>query len=69
MKENRTAEALELMRNNPGMTVYAAAKQVGISATTLYAGKARAERNAGKVQCPCCGTMVEPGKISREVLK
>ena len=69
MKENLTAKALELMRNNPEMTVYAAAKAVGIKPTTLYAGKLRAESRGDRVACPCCGSMVEPGKINREVLK
>jgi hypothetical protein len=67
MKENKTAKALKLMEADPDMTVYAAAKAVGITPTTLYAGKMRA--NKTKVTCPCCGGLVEPSKINREVLK
>lgn len=63
MKENKTAKALELMRQDPTLTVYGAAKACGISPTTLYAGKRRAEASEGLATCPCCGSKVDRSKI------
>ena len=55
MKRNRTKEALDLMKKNPEMTVYAAAKEVGMTPTSLYAGKRRAEIAEKVERCQCCG--------------
>lgn len=66
---SRTEQALKLIEE--GITPYAAAKQIGITPTTVYAAKRRQEaaRAAGKVSCPCCGTTVPDSQIDRSVLK
>lgn len=68
MTQNKTAAALELMRKNPGMTVYAAARKVGIAPTTLYAGKARAERLKAMTRCPCCDSPVTSFAVPESIL-
>ena len=66
---SKTDEALKLVEE--GLTPYAAAKQVGITPTTVYVAMRRIEaaRAAGKVPCPCCGTVVPGDQINRQVLK
>lgn len=67
---SRTEQALKLIEEER-LTPYAAAKQVGITPTTVYAAMRRQEaaRAAGKVSCPCCGTTVPTNQIDRSVLK
>lgn len=50
----KTEQALALMRENPSMTAYAAAKAVGMSQSVLTrAIKARNDKT--KKRCPVCG--------------
>lgn len=64
---SKTQEALALV--NQGMTAFAAAKQVGLSANTLYVALKRQREKQGIEACPCCGTLVPAEKIKRNVLK
>lgn len=65
---SKTQDALRLMRDK-GMTPYAAAKEVGITPTTLYAAIKREEAKGVMTACPCCGSIVGSEKINRDVLK
>lgn len=58
MEMTRTDKALRLVAQ--GYTPYAAARQVGISTTTVYVA---IKRRAGKVMCPCCGSLVDAAAI------
>lgn len=64
---SKTQEALALV--NQGMTPFAAAKQVGLSANTLYVALKKQRERQGVEACPCCGTLVPGEKINREVMK
>ncbi|WP_205203101.1 hypothetical protein [Azonexus hydrophilus] len=64
---SRTQQALALWR--AGYTPYAAAKEVGLSPTALYAAIKREEAKGNMASCPCCGSVVPAEKINREVLK
>lgn len=65
---SKTQDALRLMREK-GLTPYAAAKEVGITPTTLYAAIRREEAKGAMEACPCCGSMVPTERINRAVLK
>lgn len=65
---SKTQEALKLMREK-GLTPYAAAKDAGITPTTLYAAIRREEAKGTMSACPCCGSVVPTAKIDRTVLK
>lgn len=67
--KSKTKQALDLV--DSGMTAYAAAEQVGITEQAVYAAKRRREKAkaAGKVPCPCCGTMVDAARLDRSVPK
>lgn len=67
-KMSKTQDALKLMREK-GLTPYAAAKEAGITPTTLYAAIRREEAKGTMSACPCCGSMVPTAKINRGVLK
>ena len=56
MKTTKTKKALDFLAAHPGKTVYAAAKHIGVSASTLY--RALAARK-GKVVCPTCGHTIK----------
>lgn len=62
---SRTEDAVKYV--DGGMTPYAAAKLCGISPTTVYVALKRREANkaAGKVPCPCCGTMVDAARLAQ----
>ena len=66
---SKTEQALKLIEQ--GMTPYAAAKEIGITPTTVYNAMKRQEaaKAAGKVPCPCCGSTVPASQIDRSVLK
>ena len=64
---SRTQQALALWR--AGHTPYAAAKEVGLSPTALYAAIKREEAKSEKEACPCCGSLVPAEKINQDVLK
>lgn len=64
---SKTQEALALV--NQGMTPFAAAKQVGLSANTLYVALKRQREKQGIEACPCCGSLVPAEKINQDVLK
>jgi hypothetical protein len=67
MAKSRTQQALELMKENPEMTAFAAAAQVGIGNAAVYQAL---RRTAGKVMCPCCNQIVREGfEINTAVLK
>ena len=56
MKEpSKTQQALALLKAQPDMTPYQAAKQVGISSSTLYKALGREK---GRARCPTCGQLV-----------
>jgi hypothetical protein len=65
---SKTQEAIRLMREK-GITPYAAAKEVGITPTTLYTGLKREEAKGTMKPCPCCGSVVPVDKINTAVLK
>ena len=54
---SKTDEALRLIAEE-GLTPYAAAKQAGITPTTVYVAL---QRRKGKQLCPCCGQVVREG--------
>ncbi len=68
LEMSKTQDALRLIREK-GMTPYAAAKEAGITPTTLYAAIKREEAKGVLAACPCCGTLVPAEKINRDVLK
>lgn len=68
LEMSKTQEALRLLREK-GLTPYAAAKEVGITPTTLYTAIKREEAKGAMAACPCCGSMVSAEKINRRVLK
>lgn len=68
MEMSKTQDALRLMREK-GLTPYAAAKEAGITPTTLYAAIKREGLKQEIEPCPCCGTPVPREKINRAVLK
>ncbi|MFZ3017127.1 MAG: hypothetical protein WA056_01570 [Gallionella sp.] len=65
---SKTQDALRMMREK-GLTPYAAAKEAGITPTTLYAAIRREEAKGAMEACPCCGSLVQADKINRAVLK
>lgn len=65
---SKTQDALKLMREK-GLTPYAAAKEAGITPTTLYAAIKREEAKGALATCPCCGSVVPAEKIDRNVLR
>jgi hypothetical protein len=52
-----------------GITPYAAAKEVGITPTTMYAAIRREEAKGTMEPCPCCGSVVPTERINHAVLK
>lgn len=68
MEMSKTQDALQLIREK-GLTPYAAAKEVGITPTTLYAAIKREASKMAMSACPCCGSLVPAEKINRDVLK
>ena len=52
---SKTQQALALLKAHPEMTPYQAAKQAGISPTTLYAAL---KRERGRSRCPACGQLL-----------
>lgn len=64
---SKTQEALALV--NQGMAPFAAAKQIGLSANTLYVALKRQREKQGVEACPCCGSLVAAEKINCSVLK
>lgn len=67
--KSKTQTALDLLAADSSMTAYQAAKQAGITPTTLYNAIKRREAAGNRVECPCCGTKVDPAQINRAVLK
>lgn len=65
---SKTQDALRLMREK-GLTPYAAAKEAGITPTTLYAAIRREEAKGAMEPCPCCGSLVPSDRIKLETLK
>jgi predicted DNA-binding protein (UPF0251 family) len=68
LEMSKTQDALRLMREK-GLTPYAAAKEAGITPTTLYAAIKREEAKGTMAACPCCGSLVPTEKINRNALK
>jgi len=63
--KSRTMQAVELVQQ--GMTVYAAAKQIGVSRSAVFRALATRE---DKTVCPCCGQIVREGfQLDPEKLK
>lgn len=67
MAKSKTQQALELLKENPGMTPYEAAAKVGVGNAAVYQAL---RRTKDKEVCPCCGQVVREGfEIDRTVLK
>jgi hypothetical protein len=66
--ESKTQKALALMDSDSSLTAYEAAKTAGITPTTLYNAIKRRETKRLRVECPCCGTRVEPLRVDHSVL-
>lgn len=67
MAKSKTQQAIELLKDNPGMTPYEAAAKVGVGNAAVYQAL---RRTKGKEVCPCCGQVVREGfEINRAVLK
>jgi hypothetical protein len=65
---SKTQDAIALV--NQGVAPFAAAKQVGLSANTLYVALKKEKEKAGIEQCPCCNQVVRAGfEIDHSVLK
>lgn len=56
---SRTQEAIRLVEN--GMSAYAAAKLMGISAAAVSRGLARKKANDHR-RCPCCSQVIRESK-------
>ena len=56
---SKTQDAIALVKQ--GMAPFAAAKQVGLSANTLYVAIKRQKEKLGIEKCPCCGQVVRAG--------
>ena len=65
---SKTQEAVRLHKAE-GLTVAQAARKAEISETAVYSALKRLEKKeakqAGLVPCPCCGTLVDQGKIKK----
>lgn len=67
MAKSKTQQALELLKESPGMTPYEAAAKVGVGNAAVYQAL---RRTKDKEVCPCCGQVVREGfEINRAVLK
>ena len=67
MTKSKTQQALDLMREHPGMTAYEAADRVGVNNAAVYQAM---QCMKGKEVCPCCGQIVRKGfEIDPRVLK
>ena len=55
---SKTQQALAWLKENPGETVYRAAKEHGLSPNTLYTAIARQKAKEGREVCPACGRML-----------
>ena len=67
MTKSKTQQALDLLKENPGMTPYEAAAKAGVGNAAVYQAL---RRNKGKTLCPCCGQVVRDGfEINGTVLK
>ncbi len=53
----KTQLALDMMRSNPGMTAYAAAKAVGMNQSVLTRA-IHARNDKTKKRCPHCGAIM-----------
>ena len=66
LAKSKTMQAVELVLDQ-GLTVYAAAKQIGINQSAVHRALQRRE---DKDVCPCCGQVVREGfSIDPSVLK
>ena len=67
MAKSKTQQALDLLRQNPGMKPYQAAEAVGVGNAAVYQAL---QRTKGKEICPCCGQVVREGfEVDASVLK
>lgn len=57
MAMSKTQQALQWLRENPGATPYAAAKQFNLSPSTVTRALNVAKSTAEK-RCPCCGQLI-----------
>lgn len=57
MALSKTQQALQWLRENPGATPYAAAKQFGLSPSTVTRAKHLADATEHK-RCPTCGQLI-----------
>lgn len=54
---SRTQQALQWLRENPGASPYAAAKQFNLSPSTVTRAF-NVEKNTAEKRCPCCGQLI-----------
>ena len=67
MTKSKTQQALDLLKEYPGMTPYEAAAKVGVGNAAVYQAL---RRTKDKTVCPCCGQVVRDGfEINGAVLK
>lgn len=64
---SKTKDAMALV--DQGMAPYAAARQVGMTANTLYVALKRRRDRASLTHCPCCNSLMPEHRIDRSVLK
>ncbi|QMV32396.1 hypothetical protein 8G_00002 [Ralstonia phage Hyacinthe] len=57
MSLSKTQQALEWMRQNPGVSCRAAALKFGLQTSTVSRAKLNAEATEDK-RCPCCGQLI-----------
>ena len=57
MALSRTQQALEYLRQNPGVSARAAALKFGLSVSTVTRAKINAEATEHK-RCPTCGQLI-----------
>jgi len=58
MSKSKTVQALEYLKANQGVSVYAAAKQFGINPSAVYRAIKNLEETAD-CRCPTCGQIVK----------
>lgn len=57
---SKTMQAIQLI-DDEGLTAYAAAKRLGISAAAITRAQ---QRRAGKTVCPCCNQVIRPSAFA-----
>lgn len=68
MEKETLIEKAARLHSEKGISLNQAAKELGVPPSSLYAYMARREFQIlkGKVECPCCGSLVESHKIKKK---